>query len=263
MTQTKVANGFVRRIRFKEKVAGPSQQPQVTDVTDFPKQFYWGKANAMKIFKEHWGVQSQHDFLPPVSRNLRCGDVDFNKIGSKFAETLFSGGTFNTHIHTSDFSLMSIEEQHDAMKWDAFLLKKKHMSLQLGKDNVNEMWLWHGTRPSRVNSLLLNGFDRNFGDRMEYGDGVYFAVNSSYSFYDGFAAVEKNNGQQEKVLLLSRVLIGETCQGFRGKKVPDTKADGTFCNSMTNNMSNPEMYILSAGSDNQSYIQFVLRFAKP
>ena len=148
------------------------------------------------------------------------------------------------------------------MQWAAYQLETAHGKRLGGEDKVNEMWLWHGTAPSAVNSLL-NGFERNFGKNMQYGDGVYFAVNSNYSFYDNYAKVEKNAaGRDSKVLLLSRVLVGQTCQGRLGKKTPDTKSDGTFCNSMTNNMQAQEMYVLSAGSDNQSYIQFVLRLEK-
>ena len=48
----------------------------------------------------------------------------------------------------------------------------------LGQDQVNEMWLWHGTSASSLKSLLLNGFERNFGNRQGYlfrRHGVYFA----------------------------------------------------------------------------------------
>ena len=263
MEQTKTQNGFLRRVRMQTR---NSTQRTVA----LPKQFI-NESTAKAYFPRSIYSQSYLSFdLQPQSRIIYdCSDpLKFTASGrciaGKFAETLFSGGTFQTIVSTTDYSLTTIEQRYDDMQWDAYQLKKKHMAKQLGgEDKVNEMWLWHGTAPSATRSLLLNGFERNFGYKMAYGDGVYFAVNSSYSFYDSYAKPEKNAaGRDEKVLLLSRVLVGQTCQGVLSMKTPDTKSDGTFCNSMTNNIQNPEMYILSAGSDNQSYIEFVLRFER-
>ena len=254
MEQTKNENGFVRRIRVQTR--------QMTQqLAALPKQFV-----SSAISKQHFPIALFPSLSDkPITASIKMTAPHapmYDHLAGKFAETLFSGGTFVSVISTTDYSLTCIEQRYDDMQWAAYQLKKQHMAKQLGgEDKVNEMWLWHGTAPSAVNSLLLNGFERNFGKNMQYGDGVYFALNSNYSFYDNYAKVEKNAaGRDSKVLLLSRVLVGQTCQGRLGKKTPDTKRDGTFCNSMTNNMQAQEMYVLSAGSDNQSYIQFVLRF---
>ena len=197
-------------------------------------------------------VDMTNDEMPSIYRDL----------AGEFSRTLFKGN--GTAIQTTDFTLTSIEYIYNEDKWEAYNFKKKQMTKQLGNANsVNEMWLYHGTGPSSVTSLLLNGFERNFGRLMAFGDGVYFSRYASYSFQDQYAKIEKDsNGRDMKTVLISRVLTGQTCQGTSQKRTPDTKADGTFCNSMTDNMSSPSMYILSAGSDNQSYIEVVLRFMR-
>ena len=248
MEQTKVDNGFVRRIRI--------YQP----TTVLPKQFI-DQATSRAAFPDALFPNFEVKPSSKIIDMTRWSSIRpmYDCIAGKFAQTCFPViGT-----DTTAFSLTSIEDRFDEMQWDAYQLKKKHMTKQLGEDKVNEMWLWHGTAPSSVNSILINGFERNLGSKMAFGDGVYFAVNSNYSFQDKFAKIETNSrGLFEKVLLLSRVLVGETCTGTLGKKTPDTKIDGTFCNSMTNDMQTKDMYILSAGSDSQSYIQFVLRFER-
>ena len=265
MKQIKLQSGFVRKIRIQ-----PLAQTTSSAASVLGKQFV-SKVRAISFFGSSpltWSEFSE-TFILPVTRSFTYDGTTImpsfcREVAKKFVETLYQGGTFQTDIITSDYSLTSVEERFDSMQWDAYQMKKKHMASQLGgEDKVNEMWLWHGTSPSSIRSLLINGFERNLGSRMAWGDGTYFAINSSYSFHESFAKVEKNaKGRDEKVLILARVLVGATCQGSPGKRTPDTRSDGTFCNSMTNNMQNPEMYILSAGSDSQSYIQFVIRFEK-
>lgn len=271
MEQIKVQNGFVRKIRIKPLAQTTSCAASVLGkqlVSKVRAYWYFGLGCPGGSPLLTWSEFSD-TFVQPVNRSFTYDEKKilpsfFREVAKKFVETLYEGGTFQTHITTSDYSLTSVEERFDSMQWDAYQMKKKHMASQLGgEDTVNEMWLWHGTSPSSIRSLLINGFERNLGSRMAWGDGTYFAINSSYSFHESFAKVEKNaEGRDEKVLILSRVLVGATCQGSSGKRTPDTRSDGTFCNSMTNNLQNPEMYILSAGSDNQSYIQFVMRFEK-
>ena len=257
MRQTKVDNGFVRRVRSK-----PAPVVPTSGTTSHSKQFH-----DFKTSQSHFGTGSFPSLQStPISRVVDMTNdampSSYRDIAGQFSRTLFKGN--GTAISTTDFTLTSIEHIYNEDKWEAYNFKKKQMTKQLGDSNsVNEMWLYHGTGPSSVSSLLLNGFERNFGKFMAYGDGVYFSRYASYSFLDQYAKIEKDSeGRDMKTVLISRVLTGQTCQGASNKKTPDTKADGTFYNSMTDNASSPSMYILSAGSDNQSYIEFVLRFVR-
>lgn len=257
LKQIKVANGFVRRVRYNPIKAVPtsattSHYKQFNDFMTAQRHFGTGAFPSLQSIPITRNVDMTKESIPPLYRDL----------AGEFARTLFQG--IHTSISTTDFTLTSIEHVYNEDHWEAYCFKKKQMIKQLGNaDSVNELWLYHGTLPNSVPSLLLNGFERNFGKFMAYGDGVYFSRYASYSFHDQYAKIEKDsNGRDIKTVLISRVLTGQTCQGSSGKRTPDTKPDGTFCNSMTDNMSSPSMYILSAGSDNQSYIEFVLRFVR-
>ena len=144
------------------------------------------------------------------------------------------------------------------MRFNMFQMKAEEMR-QRGV-NPREMYLWHGLPVSKLTSLLRNGFLRDYGKRQAYGNGTYFATKASYSMHDGYSIPEKNGSDMEKVLVLARVLVGDSCFGQQGMNVPETKKDGHICDSMVDNMSSPSMYILSAGSDANSYVEFVFRF---
>jgi len=54
------------------------------------------------------------------------------------------------------------------------------------------------------------GFLRQFGERQAYGDGVYFAVNASYSANPSYSVPDEYGHQR---MFLCRVLVGEHCRG--------------------------------------------------
>ena len=56
------------------------------------------------------------------------------------------------------------------------------------------------------------------------------------------------------------VLVGEACVGDRSMERPPQKPNSTeFYDSMVDRLADPKMVILSAGSDNRAYPEFVLR----
>ena len=65
--------------------------------------------------------------------------------------------------------------------------------------------------------------------------------------------------ETEKVMLLSRVLLGDPCQGRSQKQHPDIKGDGRMHNSMVDRLNDPNIVVLSDGSDNQVFCEFVIR----
>ena len=174
-----------------------------------------------------------------------------------FVHSVFSGPY---RITSSSYKLLGVDVVANRMRYDMYQLNKSEMQSRL--TNVREKLLWHGMAPSKLDAILQNGFLRDYGTRQQYGDGSYFATFASYSFHDGFSIPEVNptTGKMNKVILLSRVLVGDYCQGHSGMKVPSTKPDGRLYDSMTDSQSNPTMFVLSAGSDHRAYPEFVFRF---
>ena len=90
-----------------------------------------------------------------------------------------------------------------------------------------------------------------------HGRGVYFATSASYSLSPGYAVPDTAG---ERYLLLVRVLVGEPCLGDRNMERPAQRPNSTeLFDSMVDRLQDTKIVVLSAGSDNRAYPEFVLR----
>jgi hypothetical protein len=208
------------------------------DILDF--------SGSLDNFPTYW-QQTSGEILLDNSGKL------YKQVANMVLASLFTG---SYKITSSTYDLHSIGLVCNRSRFNMYQVKKNEMTRRL--KNVNEMWLWHGLGGTNVESILKNGFIRDLGKRQAFGDGTYFATHSSYSWSDQFMVPDLTT--KEKVIMLVRVLVGESCLGKSGKTMPDVKKDGFFYDSMVDNLTKPHMYILSAGSDFQSYPEFVIRF---
>ena len=90
-----------------------------------------------------------------------------------------------------------------------------------------------------------------------FAGSVYFASHATYSLSSTYAKPDENGDQY---LLLVRVLVGEACVGRSSMEKPALKSDGvTMYDSMVDTHNGePKIVLLSAGSDNRAYPEFVL-----
>ena len=145
-----------------------------------------------------------------------------------------------------------------------YQLKKKSF-VDLGIP-PNERLGWHGTDAATTNLIQKNGFDRDYSKNgsQACGVGTYFARQAAYSWTNGYCKPNTlPDGKQQHFIILSRVLLGDYCQGVTGQFLKDQplKADGTAYNSMVGyNVNNPTIYVMGGGSDQQVYPEFVLEF---
>ena len=101
------------------------------------------------------------------------------------------------------------------------------------------------------------------------GVGIYFAKHASYSMADSYAVPNPiGDGVSEKVLLLNRVTLGDSCVGSSSMMMPAYKPDPTDPTKqspiMYDSMRNADrsIFVLSCGGDRQAYPEFVVRFRK-
>jgi poly [ADP-ribose] polymerase 10/14/15 len=81
---------------------------------------------------------------------------------------------------------------------------------------------------------MYHGFHRSFCPGGAIGDGVYFAVNASYSNQAPYV-LKKTNHRRE--LFICQVLLGNSSQGSYGAKSPAQGCHSLFnCNDHQNNM---------------------------
>lgn len=96
---------------------------------------------------------------------------------------------------------------------------------------------------------------------MVHGNGVYFAVNASYSARDQYSPRDFN---RNKRIYRCRVLTGEFCQGAQGMKVPPNKPNpgaGTthiLYDSVVDNVRNPGIFVIF--NDTQAYPEYLITF---
>jgi hypothetical protein len=163
---------------------------------------------------------------PPVHWNTNGdGLVMLSDTSPVFKEVaMMFRSTLDYPSFSSSYYIHSIEMKCSIHEFDVYNAVKKKFKAELG--HCNERWLWHGCCSANVDAILKNGFERSYSVAQAYGAGVYFAKNSSYS-WNGYSVPETiSSTESEKIMLLSRVLLGDSCRGSGGKQHPDKKEGG-------------------------------------
>lgn len=167
---------------------------------------------------------------------------------------------FNKSKGYNQFGITHIQVLGNMGKFNKYQATKDAMPFK------NERWLWHGTSPNNLPQIIANGLDRDHSnsDRQVFGKGTYFALDASYSLADRYSQPCVFDGTQYKVLLLSRVLVGYSCRGQPQMTTPLLRSDNiTKYDSMVDDTKHPTIFVLSSGSDNQKYTEFVLWLRHP
>jgi hypothetical protein len=169
-----------------------------------------------------------------------------------------------TKNYSHSFYLHSIQMNVDNDQFKIYQMKKQSF---INKSiPPNERLGWHGTDAATTQKIMKNGFDRDFSrtGSQACGVGTYFAKQAAYSWMNGYCKVATlPDGKQQHFIILSRLLLGDYCQGLKGQFLKDRpcKADGTAYNSMVGyELNNPIIYVMAGGSDQQVYPEFVLEF---
>ena len=107
--------------------------------------------------------------------------------------------------------------------------------------------------------LAPGSFDRNLNSTGVYGVGTYFAADVRYSLQERYASADADGCQW---VLLARVLVGQPCVGREGMKQPSRKGSSAdeLHDSMVDRLRDPQIFVLSTGSDNHAYPEWLLRF---
>ncbi|XP_053373223.1 protein mono-ADP-ribosyltransferase PARP14-like [Mercenaria mercenaria] len=153
-----------------------------------------------------------------------------------------------------------IDRIQNVTLWEQYMTKKKQLDEQNPPGTQNEQLLWHGTREDAVDSINAHGFNRRFcgENATAYGNGVYFAVDASYSCSETYSRPNRNG---IKRMYYCRVLSGEYAKGESGMKVPPPKPSGghhALFDSVVNNMMNPNMFVIF--HDTQACPEYLIQF---
>lgn len=159
---------------------------------------------------DSWEPQESKCELKSVSR----GSTEWRKVEHHMMKT------------GSSTKIFRIERIQNLWLWEDFYRSRKRMS---DKNNgvVNEKLLFHGTRGTPPKKIYNSeqGFDNRLASTGLWGEGIYFAVDASYS--DKFAHPVWEGLRQMKQMFLACVITGITykCSQDRSLKLPPKKAD--------------------------------------
>ena len=127
---------------------------------------------------------------------------------------------------------------------------------------VNERQLFHGTNPEIVEAICKQNFDwRLHGKNATfYGEGSYFALNSSYS--DSYA---KEDSKGSKFMFVAKVLVGSYTTGQSSYRRPPSKEPSNpasdLYDSCVDDRSFPTIFVVF--DTDQFYPEYIIEYSTP
>ncbi|XP_025094927.1 poly [ADP-ribose] polymerase 15-like isoform X2 [Pomacea canaliculata] len=144
----------------------------------------------------------------------------------------------------NSFTIISIERIQNGDLYRQYVAKKAQIDRQ-NNGMSSEKTLWHGTSLQAIDNINLYGFNRSFCGRNAtyYGQGVYFAVNSSYSMSNVYSAKDQLGN---KHMYQCKVLVGCPTVGNSDMKFLPTRRGNIIYDSATDSTSQPSHECLTA-----------------
>ena len=147
---------------------------------------------------------------------------------------------FHKSTSRSQYEILEIEEVNVSGQNPKYEVSLWTKCRQLQKQrSVVEKHLWHGSSYDITNVIITNGFDRSYSAVAAYGDGNYFARDSSYSVNPRYCKPNSNGFQY---ILLCKVIVGDSVQGSTGMKIA-LKPDGTEYDTFVDHPGSPSIYV--------------------
>ena len=125
---------------------------------------------------------------------------------------------------------------------------------------INEMRLFHGTNPEVVEAICKQNFDWRVNGKngTAYGQGSYFAVNSSKSH-----CYAKEDNKKSKFMFVAKVLAGSYTEGKSSYQRPPSKNPGNpasdLYDSCVDKMSDPSIFVIF--QNDQLYPEYIIEYS--
>ncbi|XP_044756296.1 protein mono-ADP-ribosyltransferase TIPARP-like isoform X2 [Coccinella septempunctata] len=140
----------------------------------------------------------------------------------------------------------SIEKIENKFLESSYQMKKRQKLKYF--EHIDELDLFHGTKSDNVDSICKNNFNWRFcgtNTGHQFGSGVYFSCNAMYAAY-------YSSDDDEKVMFIAKVLVGNKCLGTQNMKLPEVGCDtsGKYHDNS----------VLAKYEDNEYYPAYIIRF---
>ena len=180
--------------------------------------------------------------------DIKSGAPEFDEIVDLFYATCSRG----------EWRIVKIQRVQNLPQFLLYETHKRTIEARNRPHGANEKRLFHGTEKSTISKINRNAFNRSYCGKnaTAYGQGVYFAVNASYSIGDTYSRPDQ---QGFKYMYLARVAVGELCVGNSSMRVPLAQP-GTdellLYDTTVNRLGQPDMYV--AYHDAQAYPEYLI-----
>ncbi|KAK0150584.1 Poly [ADP-ribose] polymerase 10 [Merluccius polli] len=186
--------------------------------------------------------------LPDVA-GVDESSVEFQEVVKNFYSTI--------EEYHSKIKIIKVEKLENRLLYNQYKLKKASL-YQSGIHKEVERTLYHGTSESSVKEICLHGFNRSFCGKNAtvYGQGVYFALNSSLSLRETYSPP---NRDKLKFVFVAKVLTGDYTLGCNSMKAAPLKESDDIplrYDSVTDNLNKPSMFVIF--NDTQAYPEYLI-----
>lgn len=137
---------------------------------------------------------------------------------------------------------------------------KRRFEGEYGQGCSNELSLYHGTTPDKVEVICQQNLDcRLAGDRVGtlFGQGTYFASEAKYS--DGYATPDRN---RHRFIFQVKVLAGKITLGDPSYKRPpavnENDPRSKLYDACVDHRDNPRIYCIF--DQNQYYPEYIIEY---
>ncbi|XP_060752895.1 uncharacterized protein parp10 [Tachysurus vachellii] len=198
-------------------------------------------------FQEDYSLLSD---VPDAVR-LEKDSEEYNEVAAEF---------FSSLTDQSSVQIVQVEKLTNRLLYSQYLLKKADMEQKVRSDV--ERMLYHGTSESSVKEICIHGFNRSFCGKnaTAYGQGVYFAVKSAYSFSDTYSPP---NADGHKFIFVAKVLTGDFTQGKHDMRTAPLRQGSDIpvrFHSVVDSMKEPSLFVIF--NDTQAYPQYLITCLK-
>lgn len=128
--------------------------------------------------------------------------------------------------------------------------RKSDLEELRGKENINELMLFHGTKIDCINNIATNGFMKEFNRTSAYGKGTYFSTKASYS-----STYTDKDRTDISYMFICNVIIGKYKVVIGPHEI-----DTSMYDNSVNTMTSPDIYVTPY--DDGAYPRYLVAFHK-
>lgn len=191
-------------------------------------------ARGMVTYPSTWTPQDSH-YTPVDVVRIDPSSQEHREVVTDFCKT--RGG--------HNVKVKHVDRIQNPMLYQQYAAKRSGLEKQ-NTDIQNERTLWHGTDAASLDNINGSGFNRSYCGRnvsaATFGDGVYFAVSSSYSLNETFSPRDQAG---QRYIYQCKVLTGHHTVGRQGLKVLPNRQGNVLYDSAVDDLQHPQRLSIS------------------